>query len=73
MSDVQQRLARLIEPLRHEYPSAEQIASAMCEIHDLVNGKPGDPGAAYPLVDRVRAVIEHHEQFRDDVRRGPRW
>lgn len=70
MSDTQQRLARLIELLRHECPSAEQIASAMCEIHDVINGKPGDPGAAYPLVDRVRFVVERDVE---DLRELARW
>lgn len=70
MSDAQQRMARLIEPLRHEYPSAEQIASAMCEIHDVVNGKPGDPGIAYPLVERLRGVLQRADDNIESLQRA---
>lgn len=75
MSDAKQRLARLVEPLRTEYPTADQIASVMCEIHDVINGKPGDPGHAYPLVDRVRAVVDEYERDVEELKRhrGFEW
>lgn len=68
MSGPRQRVARLIEPLHQDYPSSEQIAGALCEIHDAIDGKPGDPGAAYPLAERVRMVIEEHQQIVDEIR-----
>jgi hypothetical protein len=69
MSTVRIRAGRLVEPLRHEPATDEQIAAQLCEIHDAIDGMPGDPGNAYPLVDRVRAVVEEVNEQRESMRR----
>jgi hypothetical protein len=63
-----QRIARLVEPFATTYPTDEQIATMVCEIADIIDRKPGDPGSAYSLPERVRAILEEYADLEDELR-----
>lgn len=73
MSDIRLCAVRLVEPLRHEPATDEQIAASLCEAHDVINGKPGDPDSAYTLADRVRAVVDRLEEDLKDAQENARF